>query len=54
MLLSLVILFVLVYTVVKTFSYGIWCFCNKEVMGGVFITVLCVFLLFSGVMIFML
>lgn len=52
MLLSLIILFVLFYTVIKTLSYGIWCFCNGEITGGVFIIVLCVFLLFSGVVIF--
>lgn len=51
MLLSLIIVLILIYTVSKTFTYGLWCFRRHSYAGGISIMLLCALMFFSGMVI---
>lgn len=49
MFISFVILLILIYTAIRTLGFSIWCFRDKNIIGG--ISLICLFLLIiaSGV-----
>lgn len=49
MFISFIILLILIYTVIRTFGFSIWCFKSKNVIGGIGVMFLDLLVLASGV-----
>ena len=49
MFISFIILLILIYTAIKTFSFSIWCFRDKNIIGGISVMFLLLCVMASGV-----